>query len=112
EPVDVVARGHGRHHLDGAAGQPERHGPQGGLARPVVELVHRRRDDVRVLEPPFDQAHSRAPFFQTYAYPTIRMPRKTTISMSPNIPMARIFTAHGNRKIVSTSNTTNSTAMT
>ena len=51
--------------------------------------------------------HSRAPFFQIQMYPTIRMARKISISINPNMPSALNFTAHGNRKIVSTSNTTN-----
>lgn len=30
------------HHLDGAAGEPERHGPEGALPRPVGDLVECR----------------------------------------------------------------------
>jgi hypothetical protein len=55
--------------------------------------------------------HSKAPFFQTQMYPTIKMARKMTISSRPNTPNALNFTAHGNRKIVSTSKTTNRMAM-
>jgi hypothetical protein len=55
--------------------------------------------------------HSNAPFFQTQMYPTIRMAKKITISSRPNSPNALNFTAHGNKKIVSTSNTTNRMAM-
>ena len=55
--------------------------------------------------------HSSAPFFQIHMYPTIRMPRKTSISISPKTPSALNFTAQGNRKMVSTSNTTNRMAM-
>src|SRR5208282_1815903 len=55
--------------------------------------------------------HSSAPFFHIHTYPTIRMPRKTSISISPKTPSALNFTAHGNRKIVSTSKITNSMAM-
>jgi hypothetical protein len=51
--------------------------------------------------------HSRAPFFQIQMYPTIRMPRKISISSSPNRPSSLNCTAQGKRKIVSTSNTTN-----
>ena len=51
--------------------------------------------------------HSSAPFFQIQMYPTIRISKKTSISTSPNTPRALNFTAHGNRKIVSTSKTTN-----
>lgn len=29
------------HHLDGAAGEPEGHGPEGALAGPVGDLVER-----------------------------------------------------------------------
>jgi hypothetical protein len=32
--------------------------------------------------------HSRAPFFHIQMYPTIRMPRNTSISRNPNIPSA------------------------
>src|SRR4029079_2958576 len=39
ETLDVEARREGRHHLDGAAGEPERHGPYRRLARPVEEPV-------------------------------------------------------------------------
>src|ERR1019366_10265268 len=55
--------------------------------------------------------HSSAPFFQIHTYPTIRMPRKTSISIRPKMPRALNFTAQGNRKIVSTSKTTNNMAM-
>jgi len=55
--------------------------------------------------------HSSAPFFQIHTYPTIRMPRNTSISISPKRPRALNFTAQGNRKIVSTSKTTNRMAM-
>ena len=37
--VLVVARGGEVHHFDGAAGEAEGHGPEGGLARPVGDLV-------------------------------------------------------------------------
>ena len=39
QPVLVVARRAEVHHLDGAAGQAEGHGPEGGLAGPVGDLV-------------------------------------------------------------------------
>ena len=55
--------------------------------------------------------HSSAPFFHTQTYPAIRITRKISISTRPNRPNALNFTAHGNRKIVSTSNTTNKIAM-
>src|SRR5208282_908465 len=55
--------------------------------------------------------HSRAPFFHIHIKPTIRMPRKTSISISPKMPSALNFTAQGNRKIVSTSKITNSMAI-
>lgn len=38
--VLVVARSRQMHHLDGAAGETERHGPERSLARPVCDLVH------------------------------------------------------------------------
>ena len=40
EAVLIVARGGEVHHLDGAAGESEGHGPQGALAGPVGDLVH------------------------------------------------------------------------
>lgn len=40
--VLVVPRGREVHHLQGAAGQPESHGPQGGLPPPVHDLVEGR----------------------------------------------------------------------
>ena len=55
--------------------------------------------------PPY--THSKAPFFQIQIYPTIRMPRKIIISSNPNKPSSLNCTAHGNRKMVSTSKTTN-----
>src|SRR5260370_14244683 len=55
--------------------------------------------------------HSSAPFFHIHTYPTTRMPRNTSISTSPKTPSALNFTAQGNRKIVSTSNTTKRMAM-
>jgi len=51
--------------------------------------------------------HSSAPFFQIQMYPTTRMARKINISISPNMPRALKRTAQGNRKMVSTSKTTN-----
>src|SRR4051794_8282392 len=42
EARDVDARGHEAHHLDRAAGQPERRGEQRVAARPVERLVERR----------------------------------------------------------------------
>lgn len=40
--VLVVARGRQVHHFDGAAGEAEGHGPKGGLAAPVDDLVEGR----------------------------------------------------------------------
>ena len=39
QAVLIVARGAEMHHLDGAAGEAEGHGPEGALARPVGDLV-------------------------------------------------------------------------
>ena len=39
QSILVVARGGEVHHLDGAAGEAESHGPEGGLAGPVCYLV-------------------------------------------------------------------------
>ena|ERR1035437_91817 len=55
----------------------------------------------------YNYTHSSAPFFQIQMYPTIRMPRKIIISSKPNKPSSLNCTAHGNRKMVSTSKTTN-----
>src|SRR5258706_10729627 len=55
----------------------------------------------------FRYTHSSAPFFQIQMYPTTRTARKTIISMKPNMRSALNCTAQGNRKMVSTSNTTN-----
>src|ERR1019366_1748125 len=54
--------------------------------------------------------HSSAPFFHIQMYPTIRMPRKISISSRPNRPSSLNCTAQGNRKMVSTSKTTNKMA--
>src|SRR6185295_18436054 len=42
EALDVEARREGRHHLDGAAREPEGDGPHRRLARPVEERVGHR----------------------------------------------------------------------
>ena len=55
--------------------------------------------------------HSSAPFFHIHTYPTMRIARKIRISIRPKTPRDLNLTAHGKRKIVSTSNTTNSMAM-
>ena len=55
--------------------------------------------------------HSSAPFFHIHTYPTMRIARKIRISIRPKTPSDLNLTAHGKRKIVSTSNTTNSIAM-
>ena len=57
EPRDVEARGRRRHHLDGAARQPESHRPDGRLARPVQNAVDARGDEV-VFETMIDQTHA------------------------------------------------------
>ena len=55
--------------------------------------------------------HSSAPFFQIQIYPTTRIAKKISISINPNSPSALNRTAQGNKKIVSTSNTTKRIAM-
>ena len=60
EAVDVEARGAGRHHLDGAAGQAERHRPHARLARPVDGLLQRRGDDA-LFKTSFQPAHYDTP---------------------------------------------------
>ena len=49
QPVLVVARRGQVHHLDGAAGQAEGHGPEGGLAGPICYLVEGRSGIMRQL---------------------------------------------------------------
>ena len=54
EALDVEARRERGHHLDRAAGQPERHRPHRGLTRPVEELArggYREPPAREVLEP-------------------------------------------------------------
>jgi hypothetical protein len=51
EAVEVVARGAGVHHLDGAAGEAEGHRPERAGARPVEHVVD-LRDDEALLESP------------------------------------------------------------
>ncbi len=63
EAGHVVPRIEDRHHLDGAAGQPELHRPEGGFTGPIENLVDRRRQDVRI-ETPLDQTHERTFLFQ------------------------------------------------
>ena len=40
ETILVIARGGEVHHFNSAAGETEGHGPEGGLAGPVSDLVH------------------------------------------------------------------------
>ncbi len=66
ETADVVAGRIGYHHLDEAAGQAEKHGPETVLPRPVDEIVDSSLDQVfhvfgRFYLPIFQ---SSAPFFQ------------------------------------------------
>lgn len=49
EPVEVVAGGARVHHLHGAAGEPERHGPDRAPARPVHQVVHLGDHELRRL---------------------------------------------------------------
>lgn len=52
ESVEVVAGGAGVHHLDGAAGEPEGHGPDGATAGPVHQIVDLRDHELRRLGQP------------------------------------------------------------
>jgi len=45
--VKIIVTGIHGHHLDGASGQSERHGPERRRPSPVDQLVHRGDDDVR-----------------------------------------------------------------
>src|SRR5450830_1339539 len=110
EARHVVAAVDDGHHLDGAARKAELHRPERVLATPSDDGVDGGREDV-VRERVLDQAHERAPRRHAYTYPTTRITRKTSISTRPNSLSLWYMTAHGNRKIVSTSNTTNRTAM-
>ena len=50
--IQIVARGAGVHHLDGAAGQAERHRPDGAAADIVHEIIDLRDDEFRRLGHP------------------------------------------------------------
>ena len=50
ETILIVTRGGEMHHFDGAAGQSEGHGPQGGLARPVGYLIQGCPKGQRMLD--------------------------------------------------------------
>jgi hypothetical protein len=50
ETILVVAGSREVHHFDGAASQSESHGPQGGLAGPVSDLVERGAGRLLVYE--------------------------------------------------------------
>src|SRR6266542_3928997 len=56
EARDIEARGGRGDHLDGAAGQAKRHGPDGGLPRPVENVVHRADHQV-LFKTVVDPAH-------------------------------------------------------
>lgn len=49
ETVEIVAGGAGVHHLDGAAGEAEGHGPDGAATSPVHEIVHLGDHELRSL---------------------------------------------------------------
>lgn len=51
EAVEVVAGGAGVHHLHGAAGEAERHGPDRAPPRPVHQVVHLGHHELRSLRP-------------------------------------------------------------
>src|SRR5260370_3708021 len=56
ETGDIEARRRGGDHFDGAAGQSERERPDGGLASPVEDVVHRRNHEV-LFEALVENAH-------------------------------------------------------
>src|SRR5256712_2001374 len=88
EPVDVVVRARRRHVLHPAARRHERILEDRVLPRPPDGLVELRREETAY-------SHSRPPLRQTYANPSIRTPRNTSISTKPNQPSCRYSIAHG-----------------
>src|ERR1700674_4965488 len=112
EPRDVDARGRGRDHLDGAAGEAEMRWPHRVAAAPPDHLAERRRE--HVLSEGLGQflySQSRPPLRQMCARATSRMPMNTPISIRPNQPSWCISTAHGEKKIASTSKMMNNIAV-
>src|SRR5262245_26431947 len=88
EPIDVVVGARRRHVLHPAARRHERVLEDRVLPRPADGLVELRGEKAAY-------SHSNPPLRQTYAYPSIRMPRNTSISTNPNQPSCRSSAAHG-----------------
>ena len=113
ESVEIVARGAGGHHLDGAAGKPEQHIPHRRRAGFIKNPVKRRGyhtaagDSLYISGHSFDYTHLRAPLRQAYTRPKIRIARKMNISTRANRPSFLKATAQGNRNAISRSNRMN-----
>src|SRR6266850_1596215 len=88
EPIDVVVRARRRHVLHPAARRHERILEDRVFPRPADGLVELRREEAAY-------SHSKPPLRQTYANPSIRMDRNTSISTKPNHPSCRNSVAHG-----------------
>src|SRR5207244_4181864 len=56
ETIHIVPRRHSRNHFDGAAGETERHRPQGRLSRPIHDRVQIGRQNI-CLKLSFQKAH-------------------------------------------------------
>src|SRR2546425_1560097 len=82
ESVDVVVRARRRHVLHPAARRHERVLEDRVLPRPPDGLVELAGEEAAY-------SHSRPPLRQMYANPSIRTPRKTSISTKPNQPSFR-----------------------
>src|SRR6266511_3095874 len=82
EAVDVVVRARRRHVLHPAAGGHERVLEDRVLPGPPDGLVELAGEEAAY-------SHSRPPLRQTYANPSIRTPRNTSISPKPNQPSFR-----------------------
>ena len=69
EAIEIVAGGPGLHHLDGAAGQTEGHGPERTGASPVDEVIDLGGDEAALGKAlrvgAGGQSHSSAPFFHS-----------------------------------------------
>src|SRR4029450_2732538 len=92
--IDVVVRARRRHVLHSAARRHERILEDRVLPRPADGLVELRREEAAY-------SHSRPPLRQTYANPSIRMARNTSISTNPNQPRCRDSMAHGWTNMIS-----------
>src|SRR5262249_9885052 len=134
EGREVVPRHRGLHHLHGAAGKAERHPHERAGARPSNEIVSGGDKEALVGKligktcikgvvladwiPSLDsrarsaaggrdRSHSSAPFFHSYAKPTVSTIRKAIIEPNANWPisggMCGSEMAHGNRNATSRS---------